>query len=160
MKVTLDIGCGTGDRYPAHPRGDVNCDVDAPKTYIENFVRCDAHHLPFKNHVFSKVVSHHLVEHLSNLSKFKAEIKRVLQDNGKIEIVTPNIYSKSSFKDPNHIHHFNAETLAKAFRDFKVKVKGDEGLWIPLRGNVYLFKKFPFLSRFPFLCKNLKIEGP
>lgn len=157
--LVLDIGCGTNNQYAAHPQGDVNCDIDTLAKHIKNFVRCDAHYLPFKNQVFHKVVAYHLIEHLSDLSKFIAEIERILKDHGEIEMVTPNIYSKTSWLDPSHIHHFNAESLSKIFQDFKTEIRGHEGLWIPLRGNVFLFKKLPFLKYFVFLSKNLKIMG-
>ena len=120
--LVLDIGCGTNNQYMAHPRGDVNCDLDTPSKCIKNFVKCDAHYLPFGSQVFHKVVAYHLIEHLSVLSKFIAEIERILKDNGEIEIVTPNTYSKTSWLDPSHIHHFNAESLSNIFRNFKTEI--------------------------------------
>jgi ubiquinone/menaquinone biosynthesis C-methylase UbiE len=157
--LILDVGCGTDKKYISSPRGDINCDIEKPFLYIKNFVKCDAHYLPFRNQVFQKVVAFHLVEHLCFLSKFMTEVDRVTKENGEVEIVTPNLYSKNSWLDPNHIHHFNKEAFGKLFLNFKTKIIGYNGLWIPIRGNIFLFRKFPFLKNICFLSKNLKLTG-
>lgn len=157
--LVLDIGCGTDNTYFAHERDGVNCDIDVLKRRISNFVRCDATNLPFKQQVFRKVLAYHIIEHLINVSKFIEEITRVLQPDGRIIIVTPHIYSKTSFKDPTHLHHFNIDLLKRVFKKFKITIRGHVGLWLPIKGNVNMFKKLSLFSFFPLLSKSLKLEG-
>ena len=81
MKV-LDVGCG--DR----PKGDVNLDLFYYGKW-KNFIIAEAHHLPFKDKVFTKVYSKHCLEHLENPLKFFQEAKRVLKENGTLECIYP-----------------------------------------------------------------------
>jgi len=55
--------------------------------HIANFVCGDAHHLPFRNHIFQKILCHHTLEHLDNPAIAIHEMARVA--NGVIEIVVP-----------------------------------------------------------------------
>lgn len=79
--MILDVGCG------GTPRGDVNCDVHKttsphdsfpinPKE-TKNFVRCDAHKLPFQSNSFLIVHASHLLEHIHDPLKALFEMKRV-----------------------------------------------------------------------------------
>jgi ubiquinone/menaquinone biosynthesis C-methylase UbiE len=71
--LRLDVGCGH------RVRGDVNVDLNAQSTIhrsqnsytdvpldmkIPNFVLADSQHLPFRNNVFEKVFSSHVIEHV------------------------------------------------------------------------------------------------
>lgn len=93
-KLTLDVGCG--DR----PQGDVNVDCSIGETgelffegrsinpkKIKNFVLADAHHLPFIDNSFQKIVSYHTLEHLSNPEQALREFRRV--SNGVVELAIP-----------------------------------------------------------------------
>jgi len=66
--MRLDVGCG------ANPQGDVNVDlypINSPDhckvKYVgsdhPNFVRADAHHLPFRNDLFDEVLLDNILEH-------------------------------------------------------------------------------------------------
>ena len=78
--MTLDVGCG----YT--PRGDVNCDIKMTPCVD---VICSAEALPFKDNVFEKAFSHHVVEHCTNPAKMLQEICRVAKT---AEICTPNAH--------------------------------------------------------------------
>lgn len=92
--MILDVGCG--DR----PEGDVNVDLSIgnfdelyfddrsinPKL-IANFVRADAHFLPFRDNSFSKVCCLHTLEHLMRPKVALDEFKRLA--NGIVEIRIP-----------------------------------------------------------------------
>ena len=82
--LILDVGCGHT------PRGTVNVDLPTHKSEhffhkekvikpksAPNFVRADAHHLPFRSSVFDKTVSSHTCEHLDNPEKAIKEMLRV-----------------------------------------------------------------------------------
>lgn len=87
-----DIGCG------CRPKGDVNCDLFVGKTphteqgwtinpkVIPNFVRCDAHFLPFRDNSFYEVYSHHLLEHVDDPTKVLLEMFRVAVRKVRFEV--------------------------------------------------------------------------
>ena len=68
--LTLNVGCGL------QGIGDVNCDFYGEEFHqtfgnvdthvIRNFVKCDAHYLPFKTGSFKTVYSAHVIEHVRN----------------------------------------------------------------------------------------------
>jgi SAM-dependent methyltransferase len=88
----LDIGCG------CRPKGDVNCDLFIGRTphteqswtinptVIPNFVRCDAHFLPFRDNSFLEVYSHHLLEHVDDPTKVLLEMFRVAKRKVRFEV--------------------------------------------------------------------------
>ena len=82
--MRLDMGCGL------KPRGDVNLDVKSLK--VPNFVRADAHMLPFRNQAFSKVYMIEVLEHLASPLNALREVRRVLKRNGILVLTTPNAY--------------------------------------------------------------------
>lgn len=49
--------------------------------------------LNYKENMFDCVISGEVLEHLENPSKFLKEIKRILKNNGKLIITTPNYFS-------------------------------------------------------------------
>lgn len=88
--MKLDIGCGGSTRFKPFPRGDINCDIEIPLTKIQNFVRCDAHYLPFKTHGFSEVFMYEVLEHLESPFKALKDAQQILKEGGKLELTTPN----------------------------------------------------------------------
>lgn len=95
----LDVGCGN------NPAGDVNCDLFIGKTphiedrdniidpkTIPNFIRCDAHHLPFKDSCFEEVFSSHILEHVDDATKVMLEMVRVT--NNKILFKIPHRFAR------------------------------------------------------------------
>ncbi len=113
---TLDIGCG-GGKYFFTPQileeHVIFADVDMPRNRVENFVRCDAHRLPFRHDCFSKIYASHLIEHLTNPKGFLLECRRVLKRGGTVHVTTPNWISKAARLDKSHRHVFNVLTLSK-----------------------------------------------
>jgi ubiquinone/menaquinone biosynthesis C-methylase UbiE len=78
----LDVGCGDV------PKGGVNLDL-FHYGRGKNFVRGEAHHLPFRDQAFFRVYSKHNLEHLENPLAFFREAKRVLKKGGKLECIYP-----------------------------------------------------------------------
>ena len=88
-EYVLNLGCG-GRKSDKHIWfGDVRFDI---KKFPNVTHVGDAHNLPFKNKIFSLVVCYVTFEHLHSPYKALCEMIRVLQDDGKIMIVIPNLY--------------------------------------------------------------------
>jgi ubiquinone/menaquinone biosynthesis C-methylase UbiE len=110
----LDVGCGDV------PKGDVNLDL----FYYgkgRNFVLGEAHHLPFKDHSFTKVYSKHNLEHLENPFLFFVEAKRILREGGVIECVYPT----EALLTKKTMHNLLNLQWSSAFK-WKIKVTGKE----------------------------------
>ncbi|MEM2293773.1 MAG: class I SAM-dependent methyltransferase [Nitrososphaerota archaeon] len=161
--MTLDIGCGfskesiIGKKYKANPRGDLNVDICKPEVKVPNFIRASALSLPFKEDIFDTIYMFHVIEHLEDPKRALNEIHKVLRKGGKLVVITPNKYSRSSYLDPTHRHHFTPGELKKLFRSFSsVKLTGEGGCWIPLKGNTNVWGKI--VGRiYPGLAKDIKI---
>jgi len=155
--ASLNIGCGGTKKYPFKDLGcEVNCDIQKPEFKINNFVCCDACYVPFKEYAFSSIFAYHLIEHLKSPSLFLKECSRV--GNGVLHIITPNLYSENSFRDKSHIQHFTVFTLEALLKQFfdDIKIWGQEGFWVKLRGNNFIFRiTEPFSSKFVFLANNI-----
>lgn len=91
--LTLDIGCGS------KPKGDVNIDLliekdewkrDVDPRRIPNFIKADAHYLPFKNKAFKTTIMNHILEHLCDPVQVISEITRVTREDMKITV--PNLF--------------------------------------------------------------------
>ena len=94
--MILNVGCG-------HQKsGDIRLDYSRNRGSQANII-ADAHNLPFKSEVFSKVVSQVVLEHSPNPLKFLEEQYRVLKINGEIEVITDNAqYYSWSVMQPGH----------------------------------------------------------
>jgi len=169
--MILDIGCGFAKnrdsdykKYKANPKGDVNIDVGFPELKIANYVRCDAHHLCFRNNIFSKVIASHVLEHLQNPFACLVEIKNVLRNNGILEIRVPNKYSEfrggKCIADPNHIWHWTKKEIYNLVKNYfhKVEVSVSNACWIPIRGNKRLWGKY-IIKIFPILATELRVKA-
>lgn len=94
----LDVGCGDGRRTQRWARCIGTSDVVGVD--VKDFgvpfrlIRWDADKgLPFRDESFDVVVTHHVVEHVSDTDLFISEIHRVLKEGGYLGIVTPNLAS-------------------------------------------------------------------
>lgn len=92
----LDIGCGDGERTMRWARCIGTKDitgVDA-KDFGQPFKLVEGNidgGLPFKDNSFDVVITHHVIEHVSNTDRFVTEIYRVLKPGGYTGITTPNM---------------------------------------------------------------------
>ena len=151
--MILDVGCGY------LPKGDVNTDLfltdkkghrmqesSLKEIKISNFVLCDAQHLPFKSNTFSKVVSHHVIEHVNFPHLMLKELIRCSGD--EIEVKCPHRLGDKfidllGWQNSTHKHFFNMGW----FRDYGAKY----GCYVKVYHNV---RSFIFLS-FPLEIKAL-----
>jgi len=87
--VALNVGCGGRPKDRAYDLGDIRLDV---VRFPNITIRADAHNLPFKTNVFSKIFCFEVLEHLDSPIKAIKEFKRVLEDRGYIIITVPNVW--------------------------------------------------------------------
>ena len=89
----LDVGCGS------KPKGDVNVDLlieddewkhKVDPRRIPNFIKADAHYLPFKDKAFKTTIMNHTLEHLRNPVLVISEIVRITRE--EIKIAVPNLF--------------------------------------------------------------------
>jgi len=120
--MRLEVGVGTTDFQrlvapcPFLPkiagRDVVYMDLARPDISIENFIRGDAEHLPFKTESFSLICASHVIEHLAHPEKFLAECWRTLKQNGEVRLWCPSFLSTTAH-NPFHKQVFNYRSLHK-----------------------------------------------
>jgi ubiquinone/menaquinone biosynthesis C-methylase UbiE len=105
----LDIGCGSGNAmtYFAENVGCLTKGIEKRKEYItlakkpQDIIVSDAESLPFEDKSFNKVVIIHVIGHIEDPVKALVEARRVIKDNGKLGIITPNKYFIFAMKPLN-----------------------------------------------------------
>ena len=103
----LDVGCGK-----AKTAGAFGVDRD-PSSDADLVADLDVHPYDLPSGHFTRVVCHHVVEHLADIPAFFGELHRVAAPGARIEILTPHFSNRCSYSDPTHRHH-----LAVQFADF------------------------------------------
>lgn len=169
-KRILNAGCGDDtygtdfiDLYPSRPEV-IRCDIDKQK-------------FPFKNGIFDEIYAKNVLEHLTNISHFFNEARRLLKRNGKLVIITDNAaywnfhmsFSKlhhmplgvaSHGSEDKHFSLFTLQHLKNFFDRFNFKIIGigklDEIVWYEkpinfILSKIWLFKKMSY--------QKIKIEG-
>ena len=101
MKIKiLDIGSGI---HPVEGADTLDY-ADVPNlTYKHD---CNIFPYPIKDESYDVIYANHVIEHLDDIGKFIAEIKRILKVNGTLIIKVPYVSSNISFQDPTHKHSF------------------------------------------------------
>ena len=111
----LDVGSG------ANPKGDVNCDLYIGRKKhafykvrkAKNFIRCDAHHLPFRDNAFNIVHSSHLLEHLKHPAQALEEMKRVTKKTVYLQVPDS---SKHPIQISYHIYGWDFGTFTNLLK--------------------------------------------
>ncbi|MBN1618929.1 class I SAM-dependent methyltransferase [Candidatus Dojkabacteria bacterium] len=134
-RKALDIGCGNGSSAGAYDSKSgkwIGIDIDGShipemrtKYPDANFLIADANHLPFKDGSFNTVLASHVWEHVSNPDLAAAEIVRVVEAGGKIDVRVPhptyeNLYRKLGNPTP-HKQTFSTDALVRIFNIPNVK---------------------------------------
>ena len=129
----LDIGCATGALLE-HLRDCgwrvTGVEISPSAEYARKKRALDVRNRPleecgFANGGFDAVLASHLIEHLNDPRSFLTEAHRVLKDDGRIFITTPNISGfqarlyggswRSAIFD--HLYLFSARTLTRLLKD-------------------------------------------
>lgn len=138
---TLEIGCGTGRMFFAHP-DHVGLDIDIRKVrFLSQFnyqaMLGDARKLPFPKNSFPQIICQEVIEHVADPKKIIKEIARVLEPGGNLVLSTPD-YGPSSFWPfiekiyekvmphayaEEHITHYDEKSLRKELEKSGLKVK-------------------------------------
>ena len=78
----------------------------------------DMDRIPIRDAEVSLLMCFHLIEHLREPDYFLSESYRILRQNGKIALVTPDWRKqyKTFWRDPTHIHPYDKFSLARLLR--------------------------------------------
>lgn len=139
-KVVLDVACGTGYGvgYLVERRVGKAVGVDISSEAVDyareryggnkkaSFVCADALRLPFSDGSFDVVISFETIEHLKQYSRFLAECRRVLRENGLLICSTPNrrVFSPNLAKPINtfHVKEFWPEEFYRLLRRYFAEI--------------------------------------
>ena len=122
----LDLGCGWG-RELVRLKNAVGIDICLPflraaKNYTNNdVILASTTSLPFKEDVFDFLVMSEVIEHLDEQERAMREAVRVLQNQGRIAIQTPNSqYTRQKVvaERYGHVHEFNPKELFRFLSHF------------------------------------------
>ncbi|GBC75310.1 hypothetical protein HRbin06_00628 [archaeon HR06] len=109
--------------------GDISIDINRK---CKPIIVSDAHHLPFRKGTFLRVISHHILEHITSPLKALIEISYVLKKGGGAEIIVYyslyEAFHKKLGKDHYslfaHINLFTKESLLSLCKKANLKVVG------------------------------------
>jgi ubiquinone/menaquinone biosynthesis C-methylase UbiE len=91
--VILDFGCGSGRRWGEKDDQVIGIDVNLNRLRIARrkilVTCCDGRFLPFRDKVFRCVISDSVFEHIYGYQKALAEMKRVIDNGGRLTIIQP-----------------------------------------------------------------------
>jgi ubiquinone/menaquinone biosynthesis C-methylase UbiE len=162
-KMVLDVGCGSS------PKGDVNCDLFVGQTphlmnnntvvepkKTQNFVKCYAEYLPFKDKSFDVVNASQVMEHIISPPNLIREMKRVSREIVIIEV--PNLRRFFAEENPHHIYTWSGLSLKNFLELFFSNVTLDVsgyGSYFPVASNRQKYLAIIFTIANTFLEKVL-----
>lgn len=130
----LDIGCGTGDLAAAAPSTATVIGVDVAFRWLvvarrrlresrrcAHLVCCNAERLPFRNGIFSRVLSVGTLEHVRDANEVLREARRVLLPRGTASMRTVNRYTILS--EP-HVGLWGVGYVPRRWADAYVRWRG------------------------------------
>jgi len=129
-----------------------------------NFINGTALHLPFANSSFDLIIIQDVIEHLTDVSDFYSEVKRILKTNGYIYLSTPNKFSVFNILNDPHfglpfLSLLKRESIKKYFLKYFRKDdynRTDIAQLFSLSELINLFKKeFEILLQTKFSVQEL-----
>jgi 2-polyprenyl-3-methyl-5-hydroxy-6-metoxy-1,4-benzoquinol methylase len=137
--AVLDVGCATGSllAYLAS-RGwrAAGVEISPGGEYARNERKLDVRSLPLEENNFAAacfdvVLASHLIEHLNDPRSFLKETHRILKENGRVFITTPNISGfqarlyKGRWRSAifDHLYLFSIRTLSNMLKSAGFKVE-------------------------------------
>lgn len=160
----LDIGCGFGEFAGVFFKSMIEVGVDinmkdlqlaGQKKKYKKLVWADACHLPFKNNSFQTIISISTLEHIKDVEKVFAEVKRVLKKGGLFVFTVPTEVLNQILFIPSLLKKFCLFFLANLYLKtfhwaFKHKIIISQKLWL----NKLKKEKFKIISVFPTISKQ------
>jgi len=161
----LDVGCATGALL-ADLRGRgwraTGVEISPCADYAQKERKLDVRNIPleevkFQDGSFNAVLASHLIEHLNDPRSFLTEVHRILKEDGRVFITTPNISGlqarlyggkwRSAIFD--HLYLFSIRTLknllkSTGFKIEKIKTWGGLAAGLPPK---HLKKPADFLAK-------------
>lgn len=160
-EVLLDLGCRYGNILKFCSKKSCGTDinrhvVDVCKRRGFNVVLADATKgLPYDDKYFDVVFCKHVIEHVLDTPAFMKEAQRVLKNNGRIILITPNILKRKFkfFDDAEHVKPFTSRAIKQILWDngFELeKISFEPKFIFPLKS---LIKKLLGIKYFNFYYK-------
>ncbi len=172
----LDIGCGTGDflkemeskgwhvtGFEPNPKA-----AKIAKSKDINLMN-DLIYIP--DHYFDVITMWHVLEHVYDLEKQIAELKRLLKPNGLLIVAVPNYHSFdaafygsfwAAYDVPRHLWHFTKKSISHIFKNVDMKVTSIkpmyyDSFYVSLLSQKYKTHQMNYLMGFWIgLLSNLK----
>lgn len=154
-ELVLDVGSGSGviSKFISEKNSVVSLDIsekcirNCRKLGLKDGVVADAIKLPFKDGTFDRIVCVELIEHLDEPQRCISEFRRVLKDDGRLILTTPNYrslwpvtewlwdrFGRGRDYRKQHIYKFNPSSIKKLLED--------SGFHITSEKTVFLFSPF------------------
>lgn len=125
----LDIGCGTGDFISYAVRKNFNAVGTEPNNKARNIgqsknLKIYEDSRDFLPTQFDVITMWHVLEHISDLESFIAELHRLLSDKGVLVVAVPNFKSFdakfykefwAAYDVPRHLWHFSKTSIKALF---------------------------------------------
>lgn len=163
----LDFGTGTGHfLYHMHRKGYEISAVE-PNEKARKQLHDSIHNHVFENineldskKTFDVITAWHVIEHVHELLPTLKELKKRLNENGKLVLALPNhnsydskYYNKywAGYDVPRHLYHFNRYSITKLSEILKLKVlevhpMKFDSYYVSLLSEKYLGNRLSFLS--------------
>lgn len=135
-KTVLDIGAGNGDflLYCRENKFDVTGvepNSTARKIAKEKGLTLHESLDRISDRKFDVITMWHVLEHVPNLFEYLEQLKKMLNENGKLIVAVPNYksYDASYYKEywaaydvPRHLWHFSKKSIHNLFESVQMKV--------------------------------------
>lgn len=133
----LDYGCGTGE-FLKTCLSDWSCHGIEPSEQARQIaekqtgLKISTHHENLIGQKFDVITLWHVLEHIHNLVKVLADLKKMLKNDGVLLIAVPNhksndaVYYKeywAGYDVPRHLWHFSKSTMEQLLQNNGLKIK-------------------------------------
>jgi len=106
--MNLNLGCGRDYR---EQNGWINYDRQPIADVIGDWTEG----LPFKTKSLQNIFAAHVLEHVVDLRALKAELSRILEPAGYLEIIVPNYLSIDAWGDDTHVRAFSLHSFHQMY---------------------------------------------
>jgi 2-polyprenyl-3-methyl-5-hydroxy-6-metoxy-1,4-benzoquinol methylase len=163
----LDIGAGTGDflvvaKNDGWETTGIEPSLKAKTIAMNKGVNFAGTLSDLESHSFDLITMWHVLEHVTNLDEYLAELKRLLTPTGTILIAVPNFKSFdanyygrfwAAFDVPRHIWHFSKTAIQKLFEEKEMKLVDVhpmkfDSFYVSLLSEKYKTGKMNFIRAF------------